>query len=112
MRETSKKRIRDWIHDLIREEKTLPWDTINNCFLTLQSVFNQILLKHGSKDYRLLHMGKGCLAHAGNLPRNLVLSQQAMDAAHIFAKPRTHQMYASHTAMIRQLFGEDSDGEE
>ena len=35
-----------------------PQEKLNRTWLTLQSVFNQIILNHGDKDYNIEHLSK------------------------------------------------------
>ncbi len=111
-KKTKSKNIEQLVTAVTNAFDELPWETINDCFLTLQAVFSQILLKHGNNDYSLPHIGKKRLARAGILPRNLLLSEAAMEAAYAFTEPCTCEMYTRHAAMMRELFGEDEDSDD
>ena len=57
------------IIDLVKDSFEL-YDAsrINRIWLTLQSVFNCVLLSTGNNDYKLPHMGKDALERQGELP--------------------------------------------
>jgi hypothetical protein len=56
-----------------------PADKINRIFVTLQSIYDCIIVEHGDNHYKLPHMNKDKLERDGTLPRELKLSQDAID---------------------------------
>ena len=50
---------------------------LNQTWLTLQSVFNQIILCNGGNDYNIEHLSKEKLERAGQLPNVLDVVDEA-----------------------------------
>ena len=66
-----------------------PPHKINRLFLTLQQVFNEILLDDGGNDYSLPHMGKESLERAGNLPTTIAVDERNIAKYNIPKQPET-----------------------
>ena len=56
---------------------TYPRKRLNQTWLTLQSVFNQIILCNGDNDYNIKHLSKEKLERAGQLPNVLDVVDEA-----------------------------------
>ena len=56
---------------------TYPRKRLNQTWLTLQSVFNQIILCNGDNDYNIEHLSKEKLKRAGQLPNVLDVVDEA-----------------------------------
>lgn len=68
------------VDDLIRNV-TISFDelsamTLNNVFLSLQSVLIEILKANGNNDFKLPHMGKARLLRQGQLPEVLEVDEE------------------------------------
>jgi hypothetical protein len=51
---------------------------INRIFITLQSIFNEILVHHGANTYKIPHMKKDILEREGRLPVVVALTRDAL----------------------------------
>jgi hypothetical protein len=56
-----------------------PHEKINNCWLTLMSVFNCIIEDGGGNNYKIPHLGKQKLKHQGWLPYVLEVTEHTAD---------------------------------
>jgi len=54
----------------------LPWETLDNAFLTLQQCMELSIESKGDNVYQLPHMGKQKLRNSGNLPRHITITDQ------------------------------------
>jgi hypothetical protein len=78
-----------WVHspknsgDIIKMvEETYngyPWQKVDRIFVTLQSIFDSIIVAHGGNEYSITHMNKDKLERQGMMPRELVVTQDAID---------------------------------
>ena len=59
-----------------------PWNMINRMFVTLQSVYDAIMVHHGDNNYDLPHMNKEFMEREGTLPKELPLSDAALRKLH------------------------------
>ena len=59
--------------------KDYPWQKIDRVFVTLQSIFDSIIVAHGDNTYSITHMNKDKMEREGTLPRELEVSQDAID---------------------------------
>jgi hypothetical protein len=59
--------------------KDYPWQMIDRLFVTLQSIFDSIIVAHGSNHYTITHMNKAKMQRDGTLPRELALTQDAIE---------------------------------
>jgi hypothetical protein len=64
--------------------KEYPAEKINRMFVTLQSIYDSIIVEHGDNHYKITHMNKDKLEKEGNLPRELALTQDAIDTIEEF----------------------------
>ena len=55
-----------------------PQVKLNQTWLTLQSVFNQIILNHGDNNYNIEHLSKEKLEQMGQLPDVLDVVEEAI----------------------------------
>ena len=53
------------------------WRKLNNAFLTLQCVLNEILKDNGGNDYKLPHINKAQLERNGELPSSIHIAEEA-----------------------------------
>jgi hypothetical protein len=56
-----------------------PHQKINRLFVTLQSIYNMIIETHGSNQFKIPHMNKEQMEREGTLPRELPLSDEAIN---------------------------------
>jgi hypothetical protein len=59
--------------------KNYPADKINRIFVTLQSIYDCIILEYGDNHYTIPHLNKEKLEREGRLPRELPVSQDAIE---------------------------------
>jgi hypothetical protein len=59
--------------------KDYPWQKIDRLFVTLQSIFDSIIVSHGSNHYNITHMNKDKMERQGTLPRELTVTQDAIE---------------------------------
>ena len=73
------------IDELISATKEAYWDenpqTLDSVWLTLQTCMEASMLEEGNNKYKVPHMGKNKLRKVGKLPRNIKVSQEAIDIA-------------------------------
>ena len=74
----SPKNEEELIHAVSTAYDNYPCDKLNHTWLTLQSVFNQIILNHGDNDYNIEHLSKEKLEQTGQLPDLLDVVEEAM----------------------------------
>ena len=56
-----------------------PVQMVNRLFVTLQSIFDSIIVAHGDNTYSITHMNKAKMERDGTLPRELAVTQDAID---------------------------------
>ena len=54
------------------------WRKLNNAFLTLQCVLNEILICNGDNNYKLPHISKAKLEREGQLPMSIHVAEEAI----------------------------------
>jgi hypothetical protein len=64
--------------------KDYPAYKINRIFVTLQAIYDNIIVEHGDNHYKLPHMNKEKMERNGTLPRELEVSQDAIDTIEDF----------------------------
>ena len=73
------------IDELISATEEAYWDqnpqTLDSVWLTLQTCMEASMLEEGNNKYKVPHMGKNKLHKVGKLPRNIKVSQEAIDIA-------------------------------
>lgn len=73
------------IDELVTAVKEAFWEqephTLNSVWLSLQKCMEASMLKEGNNNYKLPHMSKRKLRSSGNLPENITVSQEALEAA-------------------------------
>ena len=52
------------------------WKLINRIWVTLQTIYDQIIINHGSNKYKIVHMNKEKLERENRLPVAMRLSQK------------------------------------
>jgi hypothetical protein len=57
--------------------KTYPWKSLNQTWLTLQSVMNRIIKERGDNKFKICHMNKDRLERINQLPVSLVVTPDA-----------------------------------
>jgi hypothetical protein len=55
-----------------------PWQKIDRIFVTLQSIFDSIIVAHGDNEYCITHMNKDKMEREGTLPRELPLTEDCI----------------------------------
>jgi hypothetical protein len=56
-----------------------PWEKINRIWVTLQSIYNMIIETHGCNQFKIPHMNKDRMEREGTLPREVPLTQDAIN---------------------------------
>jgi hypothetical protein len=56
-----------------------PPDKINRIFITLQSVFNEILYHHSDNEYKIAHMNNDKLEQESRLPEAVWLTEETLE---------------------------------
>jgi hypothetical protein len=56
-----------------------PWKKIERIWVTLMSIYNCIIEHHGSNFFKIPHMNKDRMEREGTLPRELPLSEEAIN---------------------------------
>jgi hypothetical protein len=59
--------------------KDYPLTKIDRLFVTLQSIYDSIIVAHGNNHYTITHMNKDKMEREGTLPRELAVTQDAID---------------------------------
>jgi hypothetical protein len=59
--------------------KDYPWQKVDRIFVTLKSIFDSIIVAHGDNIYQITHMNKDKLERQGALPRELAVTQDAIN---------------------------------
>jgi len=65
----------DELVDAVKESfEQLHYSKLNNVFLTLQTVMDEIILVNGRNNYKIKHMSKAKLEREGRLPVSVTIS--------------------------------------
>ena len=64
----------------------MSWLTLDNVFLTLQSIMVCVMMADGGNDYKLPHMGKAKLRKRGALPQRITCPHDAYSRAYTILK--------------------------
>jgi hypothetical protein len=74
----------DIIKMVLETYNAFPAVKVNRIFVTLQSIYDSIIVAHGDNHYQITHMNKDKMEREGTIPRELPLTQDAIETIEDF----------------------------